>query len=82
MSFCAVPSVLVLLDSLYFMHDQAGRLNSLWVCDWHLQDEVLGDFEQLRVVSVGLQQEREDIETPLWSFPSQLHADLATKSNM
>lgn len=54
--------------------------NLLWVCDRHLQDEVFGDLKQLRVISIGLQQEGQNIKTALWSFPSQLHADLVTQS--
>lgn len=81
MSFSVAPSVLVLLHSVYFMHALEGRHNSLWVCDRHLQDEVFRDLKQLRVISAGLQQEGQDIKTALRSFPSQLHADLVTKSN-
>lgn len=49
--------------------------------DRHLQDEVFGNLEQLWVVPVGLQQERQDVEATLGSFPSELHADLETKGD-
>lgn len=77
-----VPSVLVWLDFVYFMHVHEGWNNSLWVCDRHLQDEVFRDLKQLRIISASLQKEGQDIKTALWSFPSKLHADLVTKSNM
>ena len=49
------------------------------MCDGHLQDEVFGDLEQLGVVSVGLQQEGEHVETTLRGLPSELDADLQKK---
>lgn len=57
-----------------------ARFNSLWVCDRHLQDEVFRDLKQLRVVSVGLQQEGQDIKTTIRSLPPQLHANLPNKT--
>ncbi len=60
---------------------KGGGINLLWVCDWDFQDKVFRDFKQLRVIPVCLQQEGKNIKTALGSFPSQLNADLLTKSN-
>lgn len=64
------------LDSAYFMHAWEEKHNSLWVCDWHLQNEVFGDLKQLGVIAVGLQQKGEHVETTLRSLPPELDADL------
>lgn len=50
--------------------------DSLGVCDGHLQHHVLWDLKELRVVSVGLQQEGQHVETALGGLPAQLGTDL------
>lgn len=82
LSVAALSVLLCFCLILYVSHRHRQTLegkNSLWVRDGHLQDEVFGDLEQLRVIPVGLQQEREDVKTTFRGFPSQLHADLVDK---
>lgn len=53
-----------------------GAGDLLGVCNGHLQHQVLWDLKELWVVSVGLKQEGQHIETALGCLPAQLGTDL------
>lgn len=51
----------------------------LGVPDGDFQHQLWRDLEELRVVAVGLEQERQDIKAASWGFPALLYADLQAK---
>lgn len=56
-----------------------GCPDSLGVPDGHFQHELRRDFEELRVVAVGLEEQGQDIEAPVRRLPALLDADLRGK---
>lgn len=48
----------------------------LGVPDRHFEHQFWWDLEELRIIAVGLQQERQDVEAAPWGFPALLDADL------
>lgn len=57
-----------------------GRFLLLGVPDGHFQHQLWGDLEELRVIAIGLEQERQDIEAASGGFPALLNTDLQTES--
>lgn len=53
--------------------------NLLGVSDGHFQHELWGDFKELWVVAVGLEKQRQNIETAIRCLPPLLNADLRPK---
>lgn len=51
----------------------------LGVPDGDFQHQLWRDLEELRVVAVSLEQERQDIKAASWGFPALLYADLQAK---
>ena len=51
----------------------------LGVPDGDFQHQLWRDLEELRVVAIGLEQERQDIKAASWGFPALLYADLQAK---
>lgn len=47
--------------------------------DGHFQHELWGDFEELWIIAIGLEEQRQDIEAPVWCLPPLLNADLEAK---
>jgi len=42
----------------------------------HFQHKLGGDFKELWIIAVGLEEQRQDIEAPMWCLPPLLNADL------
>lgn len=49
--------------------------------DGHFQHQLWGDLEELRVVAIGLKQERQHVEAASWGFPALLYTDLQTETS-
>lgn len=47
--------------------------------DGHFQHELGGDFKELGVVAVGLEEQGQDVKAPVWCLPPLLDADLQPK---
>lgn len=53
--------------------------NLLGVPDGHFQHKLWGDFKELWVIAVGLEEQRKNIETAIRCLPPLLYADLRPK---
>lgn len=51
----------------------------LGMSDGHFQHKLWGDFKELWVIAIGLEEQRQDVEAPMWCLPSLLNADLWKK---
>lgn len=47
--------------------------------DGHFQYELWWDFKELWIIAIGLEEQRQDIEAPIWCLPPLLNADLQAK---
>ena len=53
-----------------------GLLDLLGMPNGHFQHKLGGDFKELWIIAVGLEEQRQDIEAPMWCLPPLLNADL------
>lgn len=56
-----------------------GQFLLLGVSDGHFQHQLWGELEELRVIAIGLEQERQDVEAASRGFPALLNTDLGTE---